>query len=186
MQMHEITESAGGRERRKRVGRGESSGMGKTCGRGNKGAQSRAGFYVPRLHIGGGQRTFAHMPKVGFNNFNFRVENKAINLDDLEANFDAGSTVDGKALHAKGLLESAATTFKILARGELKKKLTIIANGASDDAKVAIEKAGATLKLITRRNSAALAKTKRRTMKGKKRAASTSRLDKKNAAKAKA
>lgn len=186
MKVHEITQAAGAHERRKRVGRGESSGMGRTSGRGTKGAQSRAGFYVPRLHIGGSQRTFAHMPKVGFNNYNFRVEFHAVNLDQLEANFDKGATVDAAALAAKSLLADAATPFKVLARGELKRSLTVVANAISEDAKAAIEKAGGSVKLLTRRDSAALWKAKRKTVKGKKKAERPTRLAKKNAARAKA
>lgn len=182
MMVHEITKAAGRRERRKRVGRGESSGMGRTSGRGNKGAQSRAGFYVPKLHIGGGQRVFAHLPKRGFNNFNFRVEYAAVNLAALDASFKSGDKVDGPALHEAGLLASAALPFKVLGAGSLTKKLAIVAHAVSADAKAAIEKAGGSIELLPQRDSAALWKAKRRTVSGKKREAGPSRLEKKRSA----
>lgn len=184
MRIDEITDIAGGRPRRKRVGRGESSGHGRTSGRGNKGAQARSGYHSKRLYEGGQKALYSRFPKRGFNNFNFRTEYVAVNLDDLEAAFSAGDRVDADALLRLRLVQGAAPMVKILARGTLTKKLAIRAHGASDAARVAIEKAGGSLELIEQRDSAALAKAKRRSMKGKKPAARPSRIEKKKAARA--
>lgn len=184
MRIDEITQIAGGRPRRKRVGRGESSGHGRTSGRGNKGAQSRSGYHSKRLYEGGQKALYSRFPKRGFNNYNFRTEYTAINLDDLETSFNAGDRVDAEALLRLRLIQGAAPQIKILARGTLTKKLTVVAHAASEAAKAAVEKAGGSLEILARRDSAALAKAKRKTMKGKKAAARPSRLEKKKAARA--
>src|ERR1051326_8758272 len=114
MMLHEITKAAGGRERRKRVGRGESSGMGRTCGRGNKGAQSRAGYKRKRLYESGQSRLFSRFPKRGFNNFNFRTEYVPVNLADLEGSFDDGARIDISALQELRLVQGLDPTVKVL------------------------------------------------------------------------
>lgn len=182
MMLNEITQAAGARQRRKRVGRGESSGKGRTCGRGNKGAQARAGYSVKRLFEGGQKALYSRFPKRGFNNFNFRVEYEVVNIGDLEAGFDSGAKIDAAALAAHRLISGPDACVKILGSGEIKKKLAVTVHGISETAKQAIEKAGGSVTVIPRRDSAALAKAKRRTMKGKKRAASPTRLEKKKAA----
>lgn len=184
MMIHDVTARAGGRKRRKRVGRGESSGLGRTCGRGNKGQQSRTGYSGRVLTEGGAMPIFRRMPKRGFNNFNFRTEYVGVNLDDLEASFGAGDRVDADALLRLRLVQGAEPKIKVLGRGTLTKKLTVVAHAVSGTAKAAIEKAGGSVELLARRDSAALAKAKRKTMKGKKPAATPSRLEKKKAARA--
>lgn len=186
MMLDSITTAAGGRPRRKRVGRGESSGHGRTSGRGNKGAGARAGFKSKPLYEGGGIRLYARFAKRGFNNFNFRDEYTAVNLDDLERSFNDGDKVDIDALQRLRLVQGADVLVKILARGELKKKLRVTAHAASEDAKAAIEKAGGTCELIPRVNAKAAWKAKRKTVMGKKRAPRPSRIEKKKAARAKA
>ncbi|GMU82369.1 MAG: 50S ribosomal protein L15 [Phycisphaerales bacterium] len=184
MRIDEITKMAGGRPRRKRVGRGESSGHGRTSGRGNKGAQSRTGYRSKRLYEGGQKALYSRFPKRGFNNFNFRTEYVGVNLDDLEASFGAGDRVDADALLRLRLIQGADPKIKVLGRGTLTKKLTVVAHAVSATAKAAIEKSGGSVELLVRRDSAALAKAKRKTMKGKKPAATPSRLEKKKAARA--
>src|SRR5262245_51968199 len=186
MMLHDITKAAGGRERRKRVGRGESSGMGRTCGRGNKGAQARSGYSHKRLYESGQSRLFSRIAKRGFNNFEFRTEYVPVNLEDLEASFDSGGRVDVDGLKRLRLVQGADPRVKILARGEIQKKLTVVAHAFSQSAKAAIEKAGGTCELLPRVDSAALALAKRKTAKGKKRAAGSSRLEKKRGAAVKA
>ncbi len=172
MMLDRITSAAGGHKRRKRVGRGEASGHGKTCGRGNKGCQSRAGGGTRPLHEGGQMPIFRRLPKRGFSNFHFRVEYQVVNLDALEATFEAGQTIDAAVMRAAGLIGSDAQPVKILGAGALTKKLKLTADAASETAKAAIEKAGGTLKLIERPSPAAQAKAKRNTAK-KARAAKT-------------
>jgi large subunit ribosomal protein L15 len=181
MMLNEITAIAGPRKRRKRVGRGESSGMGKTCGRGNKGMQSRSGPGPHPLHEGGQVPIFRRAPKRGFNNFDFRREYEVVNLSALEARFEAGAVVDPKALHAAGLTRSADARVKVLGAGELSKKLKVSAHAVAASAKERIEKAGGSITILALRDPAALAKGKRRSAKGKPPAQRPSRLEKKKA-----
>lgn len=179
MMLHEITTAAGARPRRKRVGRGESSGMGRTCGRGNKGAQSRAGYSRKRLYESGQSRLFSRFPKRGFNNFNFRTEYVTVNLDDLEAVFDAGARVDVAALQSRRLVRGGSPRVKVLARGDITKKLTVVAHAFSEPARQAIEKAGGACDVLPRIDPVARAKAKRKTAKGTPRRARPTRLEKK-------
>lgn len=164
MMIDQITQLAGARKRRKRVGRGESSGMGKTCGRGNKGNQSRSGGGARPLYEGGAMPLFRRLRKRGFSNYNFRTEYQVVNLATLEECFNAGDRVDVDALRKLHLVGRADAPVKILGAGELTKKLTCEVHAASGSAKAAIEKAGGALKLIAARDSAALWKAKRNTV----------------------
>ncbi|MBI5865571.1 MAG: 50S ribosomal protein L15 [Planctomycetes bacterium] len=186
MMLDSITKAAGGRPRRKRVGRGESSGHGRTSGRGNKGAGARAGYKSKRLYEGGQKALYSRFPKRGFNNFNFRTEYTPVNLADLERSFNDGDKVDVDALKALRLVQGCASKVKILGDGELKKKLRVTAHAFSADARSAIEKAGGSCELLPKSNAAAAWKAKRRSAKGKKRVSGPSRIDKKKAARANA
>ena len=132
MKLNELKPNEGSRRNRKRVGRGTSSGYGKTAGRGQKGQLARTGGKT-RLGFEGGQMPlFRRMPKRGFKNVN-RKEYAIINLNDLNR-FDDGS-------------EELAGV-KLLANGELKVKLTVKVNKASEAAKKAVEAAGGTVEVI--------------------------------------
>ena len=140
----------GANKKPKRVGRGSSSGLGTTAGKGNKGQQSRTGTGVPYVGFEGGQmplyRRIAHK---GFSNYPFKKEYACINIDQLEAKFDDGATVDKTSLVEKGFISAkGALLVKILGNGELTKKLTVIVDKVSESAKAKIEKAGGTVKLI--------------------------------------
>ncbi len=161
MMQHEITSEAGARPRRKRVGRGESSGMGRTSGRGNKGAQSRAGYKRRWTSEGGQMPIFRRVPKRGFNNFHFRDEYEVVNIGTLNEVFESGASINAQSLKDHGLVRRRAELVKILGEGELSKKFNVEIDGISESAKAAIEKAGGSVKLIIRRDSAALAKAKR-------------------------
>lgn len=165
MLMHEITEQAGAYPRRKRVGRGESSGMGRTSGRGNKGCQARAGGGTRPLHEGGQMPLFRRLPKRGFSNFNFRREYEVVNLSSLDANFGAGETVSAATLREKGLVRGGPVLVKILGDGSLTKKLSLEVHATSASAKAALEKAGCTVKIIALPDPAANAKAKRNSKK---------------------
>ena len=161
MMIDRITLEAGGNKRRKRVGRGEGSGHGKTCCRGNKGCQSRAGGGTRPLHEGGQMPIFRRLPKRGFNNYNFRIEYQVVNLAALEAQFTAGQTVNAAALVGAGLIGSVTAPVKVLGTGTLSKKLTLAVDAISGTAKAAIEKAGGAVKLPERVSAAEKAKAKR-------------------------
>lgn len=182
MMLNQITEQAGARRRRKRVGRGESSGHGRTSGRGNKGAQSRAGYSGRVLSEGGQAPIFRRLPKRGFNNYNFRREYQVVNLDQLQHWFKDGGAVAPAELHAHGLISDAQGMVKVLGDGSLTRKLSVTAHAFSVSARAAIEKAGGSVALLPQRDPAALAKAKRRSAKGRKRAAVAPRLEKKKAA----
>jgi large subunit ribosomal protein L15 len=180
MMIHDVTSQAGARKRRKRVGRGESSGMGRTSGRGNKGQQARSGYSGRVLTEGGGMPIFRRMPKRGFNNFNFRTEYDVVNVAELEEVFDNGAQVTAATLSDARLIRNPDAMVKILGDGELTKKLSLQVHAVSQKARELIEKAGGSVSLIERRNPAAAAKAKRNVAKKRgKREASPSRLEKK-------
>jgi len=165
MMLSEITARAGGHRRRRRVGRGESSGRGKTCTRGNKGCQSRSGGGTRPLHEGGQMPIFRRLPKRGFSNAPFRTTTEVVNISLLEATFDDGATVDVAALAQHGLVRGPEFAVKVLAKGTLSKKLTVEAHAFSAKAREAIEKAGGTVKLIAAQSAAEKAQAKRNTRK---------------------
>jgi len=132
---------------RKRVGRGQGSGWGKTAGRGGKGQKARTGNMHFEGFEGGQMPLQRRMPKFGFVNF-FRREFAEVNVGALEAHFEAGALVDAEALRKAGLVKNLRDGLKVLGGGELKKALTVKAHRASEAAKQAIEKAGGTLELI--------------------------------------
>ncbi len=146
MKLHELHAAEGSRNTRKRVGRGTSSGFGKTSGRGQKGQLSRQGGHT-RLGFEGGQMPlFRTMPKRGFKNVN-RKEYAIINLDDLNK-FEDGSEVTVAGLKEKGLVKKELSGVKLLAKGELKVKLNVKINKVSAAAKKAVEAAGGSVEVI--------------------------------------
>jgi large subunit ribosomal protein L15 len=164
MRLDEITQVAGAHKRRRRVGRGESSGLGKTAGKGHKGALARSGVDIHPLSEGGQMPLFRRLPKRGFNNANFRKTYQPVNLQDLERRFDDGATVDLAALVERGVVNGRRPLVKVLAKGTLSKKLTVHAHAFSDKAKAAIEQSGGSATLIPQVDRAAAWKAKRRTV----------------------
>lgn len=123
------------RKQVKRVGRGLGSGLGKTSGRGEKGAGSRSG-YKRRFGYEGGQfRMFMKMPIRGFNNAQFRVEYKGINLGQIDAAYEDGEIVNLDTLADRGIIKGRNVKVKILGGGELTKKVTIDISTISESAK---------------------------------------------------
>jgi large subunit ribosomal protein L15 len=135
------------RHRKKRVGRGQSSGLGKTAGRGGKGQKARTGNMNFEGFEGGQMPLQRRLPKFGFKNI-FRIDKRPVNLDTLEAHCEAGETVGPEDLFAKGVLSRRHDQVKILGTGTLTKKLTVRAHGFSAAAREAIEKAGGTAEVI--------------------------------------
>ena len=141
MRLDEILSTAGKHKRRLRVGRGTGSGQGKTAGRGTKGMGARAGARIRFNYEGGQNPVLARIPKRGFNNFNFRVEYQVVNVGDLER-FDAGTKIDAAALSKAKLISDPCKPVKILADGDLTKKLTVVAQKFSAAAALKITNAG--------------------------------------------
>lgn len=142
MDLSHLKPSAGAMRKRKRVGRGPGSGLGKTSGRGNKGAGARSGGSVPPGYEGGQMPLSRRLPKRGFHN-RFREEYTVINIGSLER-FPAGSVVDAAALRQNGLLRGRNRKVKILANGELNKALTVRADAFSARAREIITTLGGT------------------------------------------
>src|ERR671914_768680 len=112
---------------KKRVGRGHGSGTGSQAGRGHKGAKSRSGFKFKRGFEGGQMPLHRRIPKRGFHN-EFRKEYAVVNLDTLAERFDADTVITPELLREQGIVKSAAQPIKVLARGDISKKLTIKAH----------------------------------------------------------
>ncbi len=145
MKLTEVLEKAGKHKARKRVGRGQGSGNGKTCGRGHKGAKSRSGYKRRVAHEGGQMSLVRRLPKRGFTNAPFRVRYDVVNLWNLDKWFEEGDTVDLATLVSRGLIKSRHDRLKVLGTGELSKKLTVVAEGISESARKKIEAAGGTV-----------------------------------------
>jgi len=153
--LHNLKPAKGSTKRRKRIGRGEGSGWGKTSGRGHKGAGARSGS-KSRVGFEGGQNPIQmrlrklrgpHMKKsMPFEKF--RTHTQPVNLDDLEARFEKGSEVTPASLSAVGLATRREVPVKILGRGEINKALTVHAQAFSATAREKIEAAGGTVLVI--------------------------------------
>ncbi len=144
MRLHTLAPRPGAKKRRKRLGSGESSGTGKTSGKGHKGQKARSGGSI-RLGFEGGQMPLIRrLPKRGFNNAAFKLRIAIVNLDDLNE-FADGATVDEATLRKAGLVRGTIDGVKILARGELTKKVIISGAKFSEVAKRKIEAAGGTI-----------------------------------------
>lgn len=132
----------------KRVGRGPGSGMGKTSTRGEKGQKARSGASIPAWFQGGQSPLYRRIPKRGFNNKRFRVEYATINLNDLNNFFKDGDVVTPEILKERGIIKKSLAGIKVLATGNLDKKLTIKAQRFSSKAVTKIEDAGGKAEVI--------------------------------------
>ena len=147
MQLHDLTPAEGSTHRRKRIGRGNSSGHGTYSGRGLNGQGSRAGGTKGAGFEGGQTPLAMRLPKLpGFVNPR-RIEYTAVNVSTLDAKFEDGATVDGAALKAARITKSEFEPVKILGDGELSKKLTVQVDKVSASAKAKIEAAGGKVEL---------------------------------------
>src|SRR5580704_12857870 len=150
MRLHDLKPRPGAKHRTKRLGQGESSGHGKTSGRGGKGQTARSGSSI-RIGFEGGQMPLIRrIPKRGFNNARFTTEYIPVNVGDLNT-FDDGARVDETALRAIGLANGHAAGIKILGNGELSKKLTVAASAFSASAKSKIEAKGGACEITGRK-----------------------------------
>lgn len=148
MRLHDLKPRPGAKHRRKRVGCGESSGHGKTSGRGHKGQKARSGGSI-RLGFEGGQMPLIRrLPKRGFNHNAFKTVYAIVNVDDLEQ-FDSGARVNRELLEQRGLIKGRFDGIKILGRGKLTKSLTVEAHKFSATARQQIEAAGGSIVPVT-------------------------------------
>ena len=144
MNLNDVHEGIVKNKRRKRLGRGTGSGLGKTSGKGHKGQLSRAGHSQHPTFQGGAMPMIRRIAKRGFNN-KFALVVGEVNIEDLEANFDAGDEVTPDSLREKGLANYKYDELKVLAKGEISKKLSVSAHRFSQSAKDKIEKAGGSI-----------------------------------------
>ena len=142
MELNSLTNTPGARERRKRVGRGCGSGLGKTSGKGQKGQQSRKGHKHKLVFEGGQMPLVRRLPKRGFNNAAFNAKALGVNLSSLEAKFENGAEITVSALAKAGFSDNKRPKIKILGVGEVTKKFTIKGIPCSATAKQKIEAAG--------------------------------------------
>ena len=147
MAMNNLRPPKGMKHAKKRIGRGQGSGNGKTAGRGHKGAKSRSGFTFKRGFEGGQMPLHRRVPKRGFHN-PFRVEYEVVNLDAISEKFEAGSEVTPELLREHGLVGRTGGV-KILARGDITKRLTIRAHKFSGKAAEKIAAAGGAAEAIS-------------------------------------
>src|SRR5947209_2474363 len=142
MKLHELKNVPGAIHRKKRVGNGEGSGHGKTCGRGGKGQTARSGGSIRPGFEGGQMPLYRKLPHRGFNNYNFRTTYDVINVGDFAQLDESVTEVDVVALEARGLIKRGATALKVLGEGEITRALKVTAAKFSESAKQKIEKAG--------------------------------------------
>ena len=147
MDLSNLKPAEGSKSQKKRVGRGHGSGTGTQAGRGHKGAKSRSGFKFKRGFEGGQMPLHRRIPKRGFTN-HFRVEYAVVNLDTLADRFDEGAVITPDLLREKGLIHSTRQPIKVLARGDISKKLTVQAHKFSGTAAEKIAAAGGTSEVL--------------------------------------
>jgi len=147
MDLSNLKPAKGAKHSKKRVGRGHGTGQGAQAGRGHKGAQSRSGFKFKRGFEGGQMPLHRRVPKRGFHNV-FRKEYAVVNLDTLAERFDAGTVVTPELLREQGLIRGARQPIKVLARGDIAKKLTVRAHKFSGKAAEKIAAAGGAAEVV--------------------------------------
>jgi large subunit ribosomal protein L15 len=143
MQDFNLHAPAGANKKKRIIGRGQGSGRGTTAGKGNKGQQARSGGKTYVGFEGGQMPLYRRLAHRGFSNYPFKKEYRVINLKQIEVSFNDGETVNPASLAAKGL--SKGGPVKVLAVGELSKKLTFTVEKVSEAAREKIEKAGGTV-----------------------------------------
>lgn len=147
MKLHELEKNIGATHARKRVGRGPGSGLGKTCGRGQKGQKARSGGSINPVFEGGQLPLYRRLPKRGFTNALFKTTYATINVEDLNV-FEDGTIVTPALLKEKGIIKKDLDGLKILGNGKLERKLTIQANKFSTSALEKIKESGSKAEVI--------------------------------------
>jgi len=147
VKLSELKPAPGSKHAKKRLGRGAGSGLGKTSGKGHKGQKARSGGGKGPYFEGGQTPLQRRMPKRGFTNI-FKKDFVVLNVEALDAKFEAGSTVDTQALVLSGLVSNPRDGVRILGRGEITKALNVRAKGFSETAKEKIIAAGGSIEVI--------------------------------------
>lgn len=147
MKLHELERNIGATHKRKRVGHGPGSGLGKTCGRGQKGQKARSGGSINPVFEGGQLPLYRRLPKRGFTNALFKTTYATINVEDLNV-FEDGTVVTPALLKEKGIIKKDLDGLKILGNGKLERKLTIQANKFSTSALEKIKESGSKAEVI--------------------------------------
>jgi large subunit ribosomal protein L15 len=154
LSLNNLKKPAGSTHKKKRVGRGPGSGLGKTSGKGHKGQKSRSG-YSQKIGFEGGQMPLhRRLPKRGFTNI-FKKQWIEITLAKIEAAFNAGEEITPEVLHERGLIKKAKHDLVVLGNGDLTKALKISANRFTKAAREKIEKAGVSVTENTKEKAAA-------------------------------
>lgn len=147
MKLNELKNNPGSTHRRKIVGRGPGSGLGKTSGRGEKGQKARSGVSIKATFEGGQLPLYRRLPKRGFSNSDFKIRYATINVSDLNK-FEDGTVVTPELLKEVGILKNQLDGVKILGEGTIEKKLTVKAHKFSKTAVEKLEKSGSTIEVI--------------------------------------
>ena len=147
MKLHELKKNEGATFRKKIVGRGRGSGLGKTSGRGQKGQNARSGGGVSPVFEGGQLPLYRRLPKRGFSNHDFKTVYAVINVSDLNV-FNDGDVVTPALLKEKGIVKKQLNGIKVLGNGTLEKKITIQAHRFSSSALRKIEESGSKAEVI--------------------------------------
>lgn len=147
MKLHELEKNIGATHAKKRKGRGPGSGLGKTCGRGQKGQKARSGGSINPVFEGGQLPLYRRIPKRGFTNDRFKTRYAVINIEDLNV-FDNDTVVTPAILKDAGIIKKQLDGIKILGNGKLEKKLTIQAHKFSASALEKIKEAGSKAEVI--------------------------------------
>ena len=144
-----LSDAVGGQShrKRKRIGRGSSSGWGKTCGKGQRGARTRSGEVIEATYEGGQMPLFRRLPKRGFNNARFRSRPATLNVGDL-INWPGEEEVNPESLLRAGLIKTAARGVKVLGNGDVSKPLTVKAQAFSTKAREKILAAGGKVEIL--------------------------------------
>ena len=147
MKLNELERNTGATQKRKIVGRGRGTGLGKTSGRGHKGQNARSGGGVRTVFEGGQTPLYRRLPKRGFSNYEFKTTYAVINVSDLNR-FENGTVVSPALLKEVGLVKNQLDGIKVLGNGKLEKKLTIQANKFSESALKKITESGSKAEVI--------------------------------------
>ena len=147
MKLHELEKNIGATHRKKRLGCGRGSGLGKTSGKGQKGQKARSGGSINPVFEGGQLPLYRRIPKRGFSNALFKTEYAVINVEDLN-NFEDGTVVSPALLRETGMVKNQLSGIKVLGEGKLEKKLTIQAHKFSKSALEKIKESGSTAEVI--------------------------------------
>ena len=147
MKLHELEKNLGATHKKKILGRGRGSGLGKTSGKGHKGQNARSGGGVRAVFEGGQTPLYRRIPKRGFNNYKFQTKYAVINVSDLNR-FENGTVVTPALLKEVGLVKKQLDGIKVLGNGTLEKKLTVEAHKFSKSAIDKIEASGSKIEVI--------------------------------------